>query len=69
MAVFDRPKTVALKWGRDGQVTEWNAVFAGVALDLAVGIEVCRPFNPEQKGSIENLGLPPRQPSTATLDR
>ena len=25
VAVFDRPKTVALKWGRDGVVTEWNA--------------------------------------------
>jgi transposase len=55
LAVFDRPKTVALKWGRDGQVTEWNAVFAGVALDLGLGIEVCWPFSPEQKGSIENL--------------
>ena len=33
VAVFDRPKTVALKWGRDGVVTEWNATFA-VALDL-----------------------------------
>ncbi|GAC1455778.1 MAG: hypothetical protein PVSMB1_05350 [Gemmatimonadaceae bacterium] len=55
LAVFDRPKTVALKWGKDGQVTEWNAVFAGVALDLGLGIEVCWPFSPEQKGSIENL--------------
>ena len=34
VAVFDRPKTVALKWGRDGVVTEWNPTFAGVALDL-----------------------------------
>jgi transposase len=33
----------------------WNAVFAGVALDLGLGIEVCRPSSPEQKGSIENL--------------
>jgi transposase len=55
LAVFDRPKTVALKWTRDGQVTEWNAVFAGVALDLGLGIEVCWPSSPEQKGSIENL--------------
>jgi len=36
VAVFDRPKTVALKWGRDGVVTEWNPTFAGVALDLGV---------------------------------
>jgi transposase len=31
LAVFDRPKTVALAWGKDGQVTEWNPIFAGVA--------------------------------------
>lgn len=55
LAVFDRPKTVALKWGRDGQVTEWNPTFAGVALDLGLGIELCWPHSPEQKGSIENL--------------
>jgi transposase len=55
LAVFDRPKTVVLKWAKDGQVTEWNALFAGVALDLGLGIEVCWPASPEQKGSIENL--------------
>ena len=55
LAVFDRPKTVALKWGHDGQVTEWNALFAGVALDLGLGIEVCWLSSPQQKGSIENL--------------
>jgi transposase len=55
LAVFDRPKTVALKWNTDGQVTEWNALFAGVALDLGLGIEVCWPSSPRQKGSIENL--------------
>jgi transposase len=55
LAVFDRPKTVALKWTKDGQVTEWNALFAGVALDLGLGIEICWPSSPEQKGSIENL--------------
>ena len=55
LAVFDRPKTVALKWTKDGQVTEWNALFAGVALDLGLGIEVCWPSRPEQKGSVENL--------------
>jgi len=55
LAVFDRPRTVALKWTRDGHVTEWNPLFAGVALDLSVGIEVCWPASPWQKGSIENL--------------
>jgi transposase len=55
LAVFDRPKTVALTWNPDGQVTEWNALFAGVALDLGLGIEVCWPSSPRQKGSVENL--------------
>jgi transposase len=55
LAVFDRPKTVALHWGRDGQVTEWNPTFAGVALDLGLGVELCWPQSPEQKGAVENL--------------
>jgi transposase len=55
VAVSDRPKTVALKWGRDGVVTEWNATFAGVALDLGLGVEVCWPYRPQEKGSVENL--------------
>jgi transposase len=55
LAVFDRPKTIAIKWARDGQVTAWNPLFAGVALDLGLGIEVCWPARPQQKGSIENL--------------
>jgi transposase len=55
LAVFDRAKTVALAWDRAGHVTEWNPLFAGVALDLSVGIEVCWPAAPWQKGSVENL--------------
>jgi transposase len=55
VAVFDRPKTIALKWGRDGIVTEWNPTFAGVALDLGIGVEVCWPYRPQEKGSVENL--------------
>jgi transposase len=55
LAVFDRPKTVALAWRRDGVVTEWNSTFAGVALDLGLGIEVCWPYSPRQKGAVENL--------------
>ena len=55
VAVFDRPKTVALAWRRDGVVTEWNPTFAGVALDLGLGIEVCWPHRPQQKGAVENL--------------
>ncbi len=55
VAVFDRPKTVALAWGRDGVVTEWNPTFAGVALDLGLGVEVCWPYRPQEKGAVENL--------------
>lgn len=55
LAVFDRPKTVAISWGRDGQVTQWNPTFASVALDLGLGVELCWPHSPEQKGSVENL--------------
>jgi len=55
LAVFDRPKTIAISWGRDGQVTEWNSTFAGVVLDLGLGVELCWPHSPQQKGSVENL--------------
>src|SRR5690242_4562536 len=55
LAVFDRPKTVALSWKKNGEVTEWNPVFAGVVLDLGLGIEVCWPQAPQQKGAVENL--------------
>jgi transposase len=55
LAVFDRPKTIALAWDRSGTVTAWNPTFAGVALDLGIGIELCWPHRPEQKGSVENL--------------
>ncbi len=55
LAVFDRPKTVALSWQKNGEVTEWNPVFAGVVLDLGLGIEVCWPGAPQQKGAVENL--------------
>ncbi len=55
LAVFDRPKTVALAWDREGRVTAWNPIFAGVAMDLGLGIELCWPYSPEQKGSVENL--------------
>jgi transposase len=55
LAVFDRPKTVALHWAKDGTVTEWNPTFAAVTLDLGIGVEVCWPHRPNQKGSVENL--------------
>jgi len=55
LAVFDRPKTVALSWRRDGVVTEWNPTFASFALDLGLGVELCWPHAPRQKGAVENL--------------
>jgi transposase len=53
--VFDRPKTIALKWRRNGEVTEWNPVFAYATLELGVGVELRWPYPPRQKGSVENL--------------
>jgi len=55
LAVFDRPKTVALKWKKDGTVTEWNSTFIQVMAELRVGVEVCWPYRANQKGSVENL--------------
>ena len=54
-AVFDRPKTVALHWGEDGVVTEWNPTFTYAALELGFTAEVCWPHQPRQKGAVENL--------------
>jgi transposase len=55
LAVFDRPKTVALAWRKDGVVTEWNPTFAAVTTELGIGVELCWPHAPQQKGSVENL--------------
>jgi transposase len=54
-AVFDRPKTVALKWRKDGVVTEWNPVLGAVLLELGVAPEACWPYRANQKGAVENL--------------
>jgi transposase len=53
--VFDRPKTIALAWRKDGEVTEWNPVFAYATLEMGVGVELCWPYRAQQKGSVENL--------------
>jgi len=55
LCVFDRPKTVALKWRKNGEVTEWNPVFAYATLEMGVGVELCWPYRAQQKGSVENL--------------
>jgi transposase len=55
LCVFDRPKTIALKWQKNGEVTEWNPVFAYATLEMGVGVELCWPCRAQQKGSVENL--------------
>jgi transposase len=55
LAVFDRPKTVAISWRSNGDVIEWNSTFAYVLLELGIGAEVCWPRRPQEKGSVENL--------------
>lgn len=55
VCVFDRPKTVALKWHRNGEVTEWNPVFACATLEMGIGVELCWPYRAQEKGAVENL--------------
>ena len=55
LCVFDRPKTIALKWRKNGEVSEWNPVFAYATLEMGVGVELCWPYQARQKGSVENL--------------
>jgi len=55
LAVFDRPKTIALEWSRDGKVTRWNPTFQHVVFELGLAVELCWPYQPQQKGSVENL--------------
>jgi transposase len=55
LCVFDRPKTIALEWRRNGEVTEWNPVFAYATLEMGVGVELCWPYRAQEKGSVENL--------------
>ena len=44
LCVFDRPKTIALRWRKNGEVTEWNPVFAYATLEMGVGVELCWPY-------------------------
>jgi hypothetical protein len=55
LCVFDRPKTIALEWRKNGEVTEWNPIFAYATLEIGVGVELCWPYQARQKGSVENL--------------
>lgn len=54
-ATFDRPRTIALKWNKDGTVTEWNPTFEHAAMAIGFSAEVCWPASPNQKGSVENI--------------
>jgi hypothetical protein len=54
-SVFDRPETIALRWGKSGEVTEWNPVFVYATLELGIGVELCKPYRTQQEGSVENL--------------
>ena len=53
LAVFDRPKTVALTWKKDGTITEYNPTFEHAMFEMGVAVEVCWPRSPQQKGSVE----------------
>lgn len=55
LAVFDRPKTVALEWKKDGTITKYNPLFAQAMFEMGPGAEVCWPHAPRQKGAVENL--------------
>jgi len=55
LCVFDRPKTIAVEWEKNGKVTKWNPVFACATLEIGIGVELCWPYQARQKGSVENL--------------
>lgn len=55
LAVFDRPKTIAIAWNKSGEVTQWNPTFAAFMLQMGVGVEVCWPASGNQKGSVERI--------------
>ena len=52
VAVVDRPKTITTSWNKDSLVIKWNPIFGNVMLGL--GVELCWPRSPEQKGAVEN---------------
>jgi transposase len=52
-AVFDNPKTIVI--GHTGGRIDWNPTFAQMVIDYGLGVELCTPRRPNQKGSVENL--------------
>ena len=55
MAVFDRPRTIVTKSDPKTGRAEWNPTFAETMSRLGVAAELCWPYQPQQKGSVENL--------------
>jgi transposase len=53
VSVFDNPKTIVIR--REGTRIEWNKTFGQAALDLRFAPELCWPYRPQEKGSVENL--------------
>jgi transposase len=51
-SVFDNPKTIVI--GQAGGRIDWNPTFAQMVVDYGLGIELCAPRRPRQKGSVEN---------------
>ena len=54
-SVFDRPRTIAVAWTKAGVVTQWSRVFAEAMVAAGFVAELCWPYSPQQKGSVENL--------------
>jgi transposase len=55
LSVFDRPRTIAHKWAKNGVITGWNQTFVNAEFEIGVGVDVCWPYRPNQKGAVENL--------------
>lgn len=55
ISVFDRPKTIAIRWRDNGVITDWNQTFINAEFEIGVGVDVCWPYRPNQKGAVENL--------------
>jgi transposase len=56
LCVFDRPKTIAVEWEKNGKVTKWNSVFACATLEIGIGVELCWPYLTAAKRKRRKLG-------------
>src|SRR5436853_7450477 len=55
LCVLDWPNTIAVELEKNWKVTKCNSVFACATLEIGIGVELCWPYQPRQKGSVENL--------------